>query len=193
MVLLVVVTAAVLFVRSRDEGLANSFASNDVVPFSFSYPDGWQREEQGNLVMFSPHARELLPLFASLGADGWAETSALVERSPSEVVGLFTWFDTTRYDGATVDQIQENLRHLLPQEVEFSPAREEAVVGGFTADRLEGELREPGARPESCASSATWCTSSRRRPSPSTSCSSSRARPSTATGAVRAHHRVGGF
>jgi serine/threonine protein kinase len=146
-VLLVVVVAAVLFVRSRDEGLSNSFASNNLVPFSFSYPDGWQREEQGHQMMFSPHARELLGLFASLGAAGsWAETNALVERSPSEVVGLFTWFDTTRQDGSTVDQIQESLQPLLPETVEFSPARERAVVGGYTADRLEGDLREPGGQ-----------------------------------------------
>ena len=146
-VLLVVVAAAVLFVRSRDEGLSNSFASNDLVPFSFSYPGGWQREEQGHQVMFSPRARELLPLFASLGGgSSWAETNALVERSPSEVVGLFTWFDTTRQDGSTVDQIQENLQNLLPREVQFSPAREQAAVGGYTADRLEGELREPGGQ-----------------------------------------------
>ena len=144
--LLVLVSAAVLFFRGRDGGLGNSFASNNVVPFSFSYPDGWQREEQGNQVVFSPHARELLPLFALLGTDGWAETSALVERSPSEVVGLATWFDTIRYDGATVDEIQENLRHRLPQDAQFSPAREEVMVGGFVADRLEGELHEPGGQ-----------------------------------------------
>jgi serine/threonine-protein kinase len=145
-VLLVLVAAAVLFVRDRGEGLANSSASDNVVLFSFKYPDGWQREEQGNRVVFSPHARELLSLFSSFGASGWAETNALVERSPSEVVGLYTWFEGARFDGAPVDAIQENLRHLLPQDVQFSPAREEEVVGGFVADRLEGELREPGGQ-----------------------------------------------
>jgi serine/threonine protein kinase len=144
--LLVLVAAAVLFVRGRGEELGSTSASDNVLPFSFSYPDGWQREAQGGQVMLSPRARELLPLFASLGTVGWPETTALAQRSQAEVVGLYTWFNRARFDGSTVDQIQESLQPLLPSEVRFSPARERMVVGGFTADRLEGELHEPGGQ-----------------------------------------------
>jgi serine/threonine protein kinase len=145
-VLLLAVVAAVLFVRSRDEPLSAASAKDNLVPFSFSYPEGWQREEQGNQVMFSPHARALLPLFASHGADGWAETAGLVARSPSEVVGLTTWFGSVRLDGETVEAIQDHLRLFLPQEVQFSTAGDQVVVERYLADRLEGELREPGGQ-----------------------------------------------
>jgi serine/threonine protein kinase len=145
-VLLLAVVAAVLFVRSRDEPLSASSAKDTLVPFSFRYPEGWQREEQGNQVVFSPHAREVLPLFASLGADGWAETGALVARSPSEVVGLTTWFGSRRLDGETVEAIQDHLGLLLPRDVKFSSAGDQPPVDVYLADRLEGELREPGGQ-----------------------------------------------
>jgi tRNA A-37 threonylcarbamoyl transferase component Bud32 len=145
-VLLLAVVAAVLFVRSRDEPLSASSAKDTLVPFSFRYPEGWQRGEQGNLVVFSPHAGEVLPLFASHGADGWTETGALVARSPSEMVGLTTWFGSVRLDGETVERIQDHLRLFLPQEVQFSSAGDQVAVDDYLADRLEGELREPGGQ-----------------------------------------------
>ena len=144
-VLLVAVAAGVFFFRSREEALSGSFTRNDLVPFSFRYPSRWQQESQGNQVVFSPHAQEALPLFVQRGTgDSWTPVTALVERSPSEVVGLYTWFDTSRLDGATVEQIQEQMRLLLPQELQFSSTHDRALVGEFLADRLEGELRDPG-------------------------------------------------
>jgi hypothetical protein len=146
-VLLVVVVAAVLFVRGRNGGLDNAFARDNLVPFSFRYPGGWQQETQGNQAVFSPHASEALQLFSSLGGgDSWTQVGALTDRAPSEMVGLFTFFNTTRVDTETVDQIQVQLRSLLPPDTRFSSARDRLVVGGFAADRLEGDLREPGGQ-----------------------------------------------
>ena len=139
--LLVMAVAAVLFVRSRAEPLSSSFAANTLVPFSFRYPGDWRQEGQGVQVVFAPRAGELLPLF-SRQSDGWARAGALVEQARSEAVGLFTTFSTP-LDGATVEQIQEQLKSLLPAEVGFSQAHDRLLVGGYAADRLEGSLRDP--------------------------------------------------
>jgi serine/threonine-protein kinase len=139
--LLVLAVAAVLFVRSRAEPLSSSFAANTLVPFSFRYPGDWRQEGQGVQVVFAPRAGELLPLF-SRQSDGWARAGALVEQARSEAVGLFTTFSTP-LDGATVEQIQEQLKSLLPAEVGFSQAHDRLLVGGYAADRLEGSLRDP--------------------------------------------------
>jgi hypothetical protein len=84
----------------------------------------------------------LLPLFSRL-ADGWAQAGPVVDQHPSEAVGLFTFFGATRLDGATVEEIQQQLQTLLPQEVRFSQAHDRVLVGGYLADRLEGSLRDP--------------------------------------------------
>ena len=139
--LLVLAVAAVLFVRSRAEPLSSSFAANTLVPFSFRYPGDWRQEGQGVQVVFAPRAGELLPLF-SRQSDGWARAGAVVEQARSEAVGLFTTFSTP-LDGATVEQIQEQLKSLLPAEVGFSQAHDRLLVGGYAADRLEGSLRDP--------------------------------------------------
>lgn len=136
-----------LYFRGRGDELANSFTRDELVPFSFRYPEGWQPAVQGNQEVFSPHARELLSLFTSLGTgDSWSEVSALADRAPSETVGLYTFFNGTRMDGETVEEIQAYLKSLLPQEASFSSAHARLVVGGYAADRLEGELREPGGQ-----------------------------------------------
>ena len=102
---------------------------------------------QGNQEVFSPYAREPLSLFTSLGTGGsWSEVSALAERAPAETVGLYTFFNNSRMDGETVEEIQAYLKSLLPQEASFSSAHDQLVVGGYSADRLEGDLREPGGQ-----------------------------------------------
>jgi serine/threonine-protein kinase len=146
LVLLVAVAGGFLFFRGRGDELANSFTRDELVPFSFRYPEGWQQEVQGNQEVFSPHARELLPFFIALDGSGWAQASALAGRAPSETVGLYTFFNGTRMDGKTVEEIQAILKGLLPREVSFSPGRDKLVVGGYAADRLEGDLREPGGQ-----------------------------------------------
>jgi tRNA A-37 threonylcarbamoyl transferase component Bud32 len=145
-VLLAVVAGGFLYLRGRGDELANSFTRDELVPFSFRYPEGWQQAVQGNQEVFSPRARELLPFFGSLGG-GWPEVSALADRAPSETVGLYTFFNGTRMDGDTVDEIQTSLKSLLPREASFSSAHDRGlVVGGYSADRLEGDLREPGGQ-----------------------------------------------
>jgi hypothetical protein len=144
-VLLALVAGGFLYFRGRGDELANSFTRNELVPFSFRYPEGWQQAEQGNQEVFSPHARELLSFFITLG-DGWPEVSALADRAPSETVGLYTFFTSSRMDTKTVEEIQSSLKSLLPREASFSPGGGRLVVGGYTADRLEGDLREPGGQ-----------------------------------------------
>jgi serine/threonine protein kinase len=145
--LLALVAGGFLYFRGRGDELANSFTRDELVPFSFRYPEGWQQAVQGNQEVFSPHARELLSLFTSLGTGGsWSEVSALADRAPAETVGLYTFFNSNRMDTETVEEIKTYLKSLLPQEASFSPGGEPLVVGQYSADRLEGELREPGGQ-----------------------------------------------
>jgi tRNA A-37 threonylcarbamoyl transferase component Bud32 len=144
-VLLAVVAGGFLYFRGRGDELANSFARDELVPFSFRYPEGWQQAVQGNQEVFSPHARQLLRFFISLGG-GWPEVGALADRAPSETVGLYTFFNNSRMDGETVEEIQAYLKSLLPREASFSSTHDRLVVGGYAADRLEGDLREPGGQ-----------------------------------------------
>ncbi len=144
--LLAVVAGGFLYFRGRGDELANSFTRDELVPFSFRYPEGWQQAVQGNQEMFSPRARELLPFFIALGNSGWSEVSALADRAPSETVGLFTFFNSSRMDTATVEEIQRYLKSFLPREASFSPAHDRLAVDGYPADRLEGDLREPGGQ-----------------------------------------------
>jgi tRNA A-37 threonylcarbamoyl transferase component Bud32 len=143
--LLAVVAGGFLYFRGRGDELANSFTRDELVPFSFRYPEGWQQAVQGNQEVFSPRPREPLSLFTSLGTGGsWSEVSALADRAPAETVGLYTFFTSTRMDTKTVEEIQSSLKSLLPREASFSPGGDRLVVGGYTADRLEGDLRPPG-------------------------------------------------
>jgi tRNA A-37 threonylcarbamoyl transferase component Bud32 len=142
--LLAVVAGGFLYLRGRGDELANSFTRDELVPFSFRYPEGWQQEVQGNQEVFSPHARELLPLFTSLGTLGWADAGALADQAPSETVGLYTFFNNSRMGGETVEEIQAYLKRLLPREASLASARDRLKVGGYAADRLEGDLRKPG-------------------------------------------------
>jgi serine/threonine protein kinase len=145
-ILLVATSTAIFLVKRDDEALSSRFAKDDLVPFSFRYPANWQKEGSGTQVVFSPRAREIFPLFGQSGAgDSWADTAAVVQRSPSDAVGLYTLFVSTRYrDDTPLEELQTGLRLLLPPEVTFAPTRDKVLLGGQEADRLEGDLRDPG-------------------------------------------------
>jgi serine/threonine protein kinase len=145
-VLLAAVATTVLVINRGDDALAARFARSDLVPFTFRHPADWQQEGPGTQVVFSPRARELFPIFGQRDAGGgWAPASALLEGSPSDAVGLYTFFLSTQYPAdATAEQLQENLKPLLPAAVSFSPTHDKTLVGGLPADRLEGDLRDPG-------------------------------------------------
>jgi serine/threonine protein kinase len=144
-VLLAVVAAGVFFLRGREPELSNSFAKDNLVPFSFRYPGDWEKAGEATEVLFSRHTEELYPLFSQKGLDGsWAATSDLVQRSPSEVLGLYAWFSSTRIDGTPVPELPAHISPLLPADVTVSSRGERDLVGGHTADLLEGELRDPG-------------------------------------------------
>jgi serine/threonine protein kinase len=146
-VLLAAVSTAVFMITRGDEALSGTFAKDNLVPFSFRHPADWQKEGSGTEVVFSPRAHEIFPLFGQHGAgESWAPTGALLQRSPSDVVGLYTFFLSTQYhaDAATTEQLQEGLKPLLPAGVTFSPVHDKTLVGGREADRLEGDLRDPG-------------------------------------------------
>jgi serine/threonine protein kinase len=146
-VVLLAVVAAVVFLFTRGgQGLSASFAKDQLVPFSFRYPDGWQKQGSSVQVVFSPRAAEVFPLFGRTTAGGaWEDIGALLERSPADVVGLYTFFGTTQYrDDLPMEELERGLTPLLPSQVSFASTHDRVLVGGSAADRLEGDLREPG-------------------------------------------------
>jgi hypothetical protein len=142
--LAVVATGVFMFTRGG-ERLSASFAKDQLVPFSFRYPGGWHKHGSSVQVVFSPYAAELFPLFGRTGTgDGWGAVEALLDRSPADLAGLYTFFGSTQYrDNPETEELEQGLAPLLPERVSFTPTHERVQVGGYPADRLEGDLRDP--------------------------------------------------
>jgi tRNA A-37 threonylcarbamoyl transferase component Bud32 len=145
--LAVVATGVFMFTRGG-ERLSASFAKDQLVPFSFRYPGGWHKHGSSVQVVFSPYAAELFPLFGRTGTgDGWGAVEALLDRSPADLAGLFTFFGSTQYrDNPGTEELEQGLTPLLPERVSFAPTHERVQVGGYPADRLEGDLRDPSGQ-----------------------------------------------
>jgi serine/threonine protein kinase len=145
-VLLVVISTALFMFMRGGERLSASFTRNQLVPFSFRYPGDWRKQGSSLQVVFSPYAAEVFPLFGRTGTgDGWGGVGPLMERSPADLVGLFTFFVGTQYrDDAGTEELELGLTPLLPERASFASTHERVKVGGYPADRLEGDLRDPG-------------------------------------------------
>jgi tRNA A-37 threonylcarbamoyl transferase component Bud32 len=147
-VTLAVVATAVFMLTRGGERLSASFAKDQLVPFSFRYPGGWHKHGSSVQVVFSPYAAELFPLFGRTGTgDGWGAVEGLLDRSPADLAGLFTFFGSTQYrDNPGTEELEQGLTPLLPERVSFAPTHERVQVGGYPADRLEGDLRDPSGQ-----------------------------------------------
>jgi serine/threonine protein kinase len=145
--LAVVATAVFMFTRGG-ERLSASFSKDQLVPYSFRYPGGWQKHGSSVQVVFSPYAAEVFPLFGRTGSgDGWGTVEALLDRSPADLVGLYTIFVGTQYrDDLGSEELKQGLTALLPEQVSFASTHERVEVGGYPADRLEGTLRDPSGQ-----------------------------------------------
>jgi serine/threonine protein kinase len=138
----VAVTGA-LFLRSRDTPFVESAADN-LVPYSFSRPPDWRRAGAGTNVVFSPRASETLPVFLQPDdPDSWSATRPLLTQDPQNVVGLYTLFVSTRYNGTSPDALQPALRSLLPGRITFTGGAQ-TTLGNTPATRLDGVLADPG-------------------------------------------------
>jgi serine/threonine protein kinase len=137
-----VAVAGFLLLRGGGSAYVQSTA-NGLVPFTFSHPADWRRAGGGTNVVFSPHAEEILPLFQQPGeARNWSATRRLLAEDPQGVVGLYTFFVSTRYSGSTND-LQRTLQSLLPGRITFTGGTQ-AMLGDTPAARLDGRLRDPG-------------------------------------------------
>jgi serine/threonine protein kinase len=145
-VVLVAVSTSLFMFMQGGERLSASFTRNQLVPFSFRYPGDWRKQGSSLQVVFSPYAAEVFPLFGRTGTgDGWGGVGPLMERSPADLAGLYTFFVSTQYrDDAETEELEQGLTPLLPEQVSFAPTHERVRVGGYPADRLEGDLRDPG-------------------------------------------------
>jgi serine/threonine protein kinase len=118
------------------------FTADDLVPFSFSYPDSWQKSGAGLNAVFSPHSNALLPTFA--GSQDWSKASRVAQDHPDTMVGLFTTFNFTNFGSARVDQQQQVLVERYPSaKLEFTDSAPGAKLGNSTATMLRGKLTSP--------------------------------------------------
>jgi tRNA A-37 threonylcarbamoyl transferase component Bud32 len=145
--LALVATAVFMFTRGG-ERLTASFSKDQLVPFSFRHPGSWHKHGSSLQVVFSPYAAEVFPLFGRTGSgDGWGAVGALLDRSPADLVGLYTIFVGTQYrDDQGTEELKQGLTALLPERTSFASTHERVEVGGYPADRLEGTLRDPGGQ-----------------------------------------------
>jgi len=144
-VLLVAVVGGVFLVRSRSAGqLSEESLRDDLVPFSFRHPGSWEREQAGLNAVFSPHARELAGLFSQKGTGGtWEPVRGLLSGDGGEAVGMATSFTATQVDAGDAEQLRAAVQPLLPAAVTFTSGPDQLLVGGFAADRLEGDITDP--------------------------------------------------
>ena len=124
-VVLVAASSALFMFMRGGERLSASFAKDQMVPYSFRYPGGWYRHGSSIQVVFSPYAAQLFPLFGRTGTgEGWGAVGALLDRSPADLVGLYTVFVGTQYrDDAETEELEQGLTPLLPELVSFAPTR----------------------------------------------------------------------
>jgi serine/threonine protein kinase len=123
---------------------SSRFAGDDLVPISFDHPASWQKAGAGTNVVFSPHAEEILPLFAGRGETrGWSQTGRLLHDDRAGTIGLYTFFVSTQYSSASTNYQQQILRSLLPETVAFTDAPSHLKLGAFDATRLSGVFSDP--------------------------------------------------
>jgi tRNA A-37 threonylcarbamoyl transferase component Bud32 len=148
LVTLALVATAVFMLTRGGERLTASFSKDQLVPFSFRYPGGWEKHGSSLQVVFSPYAAEVFPLFGRTGSgDGWGAVEALLDRPPADLVGLYTFFGVTQYrDDLGTEELKQGLTALLPERASFASAHERVTVGGYPADRLEGTLNDPSGQ-----------------------------------------------
>jgi Protein kinase domain len=119
------------------------FTATDLVPISFTYPADWHQAGAGTEVVFSPHANEVQAFFAGRGgADTWSQVRQLLQRDPSGTVGLFTTFSSNDIASRPVEEQRQSVQSYLPQTFEFTNAESGVSLGGSTATRLDGDLKD---------------------------------------------------
>ena len=151
-VVLLAAVPAVFLVNSfrNPDRLTETSARDNLVPFSFKYPGAWRRNAAGINVVFSPAGRELTTLFSQKGTgDSWKPVNELLKGDSDKAVGLATSFTSTVVEAGSAEQLKEALQPLLPVNAAFSKGPDQLLVGGYAADKLEGDLTDPadpGAR-----------------------------------------------
>jgi serine/threonine-protein kinase len=124
-------------------GPTTRFTATDLVPFSFTYPADWHQAGAGTEVVFSPHAEGIQPFFAERGgADTWTEVRRLRQRDAPGTVGLFTTFSSGDTASRPIEEQRQSVQSYLPQPAEFTDAQSGLSLGGSTATRLDGDLRD---------------------------------------------------
>jgi hypothetical protein len=94
-------------------------------------------------VVFSPHAAEIQAFFAERGgADNWSQVRQLLLRDSPGTVGLFTTFSSNDIASRPVEEQRQSVQSYLPQTFEFTNAESGASLGGSTATRLDGDLKD---------------------------------------------------
>jgi tRNA A-37 threonylcarbamoyl transferase component Bud32 len=145
-VLVVALAGGLLLVRVSSSGrLSAESERDDLVPFSFRHPGRWQREQSGLSAVFSPRPRELAALFSQKGTGGtWQPVGSLLRSDGGQLTGMVTFFTSTQVGSGNVEELRAALQPLLPADVTFTSGADQLLVGGFAADRLEGDMSDPG-------------------------------------------------
>jgi serine/threonine protein kinase len=120
------------------------YQASDILPASFSYPEGWRMADNGTSIAFSPKADVAGQFFSRPGAGAdWSDLSKQLSDDPESVVGLYTTFQQSDSLGDTEDSQRTALPNLLPDKF-----RDDAVtkprVDGRDALLHKGALSNPG-------------------------------------------------
>jgi hypothetical protein len=142
-VLLAAVLGAVYFLRFSDPP-DTRFTADNTVPFSFDAPGDWTRAGESIDVVFSSHAPQALSVFEPVaGTDSWAAMRPLLADDADNILGLYTSFLTTQYQGATTPELEDIIKRLLPTPVSISNTTANLSVDDQPAVRFDGTLTDP--------------------------------------------------
>ncbi len=140
-VVLVGGTAAFVLLRGGGNPLNDSFAANDLAPFSFHYPKVWKEEEHGTLFM-SFSAVDVSELFSS---KSWATVDAALQGNPGGVWGMTTHISLSGFDisDANYGQLESEVKNALPGTAGITDHKIGLKVGGYPAVSLQGQVSDP--------------------------------------------------
>jgi serine/threonine protein kinase len=131
-------TAGTVLFRSRNRNL--TFAANDQLPFTFSYPNHWRKHTHASFfTVLSPH--DLIGFYSD-PKKAWTDIRPLLAKDAKNVVGAYLPLEVAYLDIGSQQAVEAKVEALLPEKIEFG-SHQPHTVDGHPADRLQGRVIDP--------------------------------------------------
>jgi serine/threonine protein kinase len=131
--------AGTVLFRSGNRNL--TFAASDQLPFSFSYPNDWQKHTHaGFFTVLSPH--DLIDFYSD-PEKAWTDIRPLLAKDAENVVGAYLPLEVAYLDIGAQEAVEAKVEALLPEKVEFGSHEPRIIIDGRPTDRVQGRVIDP--------------------------------------------------